>query len=174
MADMPETAEAQLSGRPAQKQFGSRRAADAPNFSRATFARVAKLLDPSSGKGKGQFMQLAQMAGVSRKAIRNWMLPESDPQHRAMPTTAKRTIAILAHLAMTGYLNEKRMNEIVALENAMAADQDVFQKVARRMSVALRKAEASKGKPRQAPGADVADTVPPTTPGGVNPAPAAE
>lgn len=111
--------------------------AETANFSKATLMRVGRLLNP--GEEKGHLAKLAEMSGATRKAIRNWTLPESDPQHRKMPATAKRSIALLAYLSMTGFLNQKRMAEILALESAMEADQEAFMKAARQVSRVLRK-----------------------------------
>lgn len=94
-----------------------------PNYTRQTLHRVGRLLSP---RGEGSHLQrLAEWGGFSRKSLRNWMLEEGDPQHRAMPPVAKRMVAMLAYFAMIGVLNEQRMRDIMALEAALERDEQI-------------------------------------------------
>jgi hypothetical protein len=67
-------------------------------------------------------MRLAECAGTTRKALRNWAADADDAQFRTMSGTAKRVIAVLAYFALTGQLTRERMEDIVALERAMEDD----------------------------------------------------
>jgi hypothetical protein len=116
-----------------------------PNYSRQTLFRIGRLLN---AKGDGAHLQrLAEWGGFSRKSLHNWTLDESDPQHRAMPPSAKRMVALLAYFGMTGMLNEQRMKDILALEALLERDEQVQALLPRvsRLLQSLRPAEEAEG-----------------------------
>lgn len=102
-----------------------------PNFSGSALLRIGRLLNP--GNASGHLTRLSECAGTTRKTIRNWSAEPNDPQFRAMSGTAKRLVAVLAYFALAGQLTAERMNDIIALENAMLDDTE-FEKIASKIS----------------------------------------
>ncbi len=86
-------------------------------------------------------MRLAECAGTTRKAIRNWSAAPDDPQYRAMSGTAKRVVAVLAYFALTGQLNRERMSAIISLETAMEGEEH-FERLADQMTALIANEES--------------------------------
>jgi len=101
-----------------------------PNYSKQTLARIGRLLNP--GKA-GHLKKLAEFGGLRRKAMYNWTVAATDPQYREMPDTAKRMVAMLAYFGAAGLLNERRLEEIKALEAALEQEHET-QALLRRMA----------------------------------------
>ena len=100
-----------------------------PNYSKQTLRRVGRLLNTDN---TGHLRKLAEFSGLRPKTMSNWTVEETDPQHRRMPPSAKRMIAMLAYFGAAGLINEERMKDIKALEAALEEEQDV-QKLLRRI-----------------------------------------
>jgi hypothetical protein len=86
------------------------------NYTKATLTRVGRLMSTGEANEPPALVKLAKSGAFGRKAIYNWSLPETDPQHRKMPRIAKRMIAMLAYFSAAGLLTDKRLEEIMALE----------------------------------------------------------
>lgn len=95
-----------------------------PNYSKVTLARIGRLMNSGEPTDPPPLAKLAKSGAFGRKAIYNWSLPETDPQHREMPPIAKRLIAMLAYFSAAGLLNDKRMEEIIALETTFENEKD--------------------------------------------------
>ena len=89
------------------------------NFSKPTMTRIGRMLNSGEATDPAPLLKLAQAGAFGRKAIYNWTLAETDPQHRRMPRLAKRMVATLAYFAAAGLLNDKRLEEIAALESVL-------------------------------------------------------
>ncbi len=92
------------------------------NFSKPTLTRIGRMLNSGDASDPAPLLKLAKAGAFGRKAIYNWTLAETDPQHRTMPRLAKRMVATLAYFAAAGLLNDKRLEEIAALEAALESE----------------------------------------------------
>jgi hypothetical protein len=108
------------------------------NLSRATLLRVGRLLNP--GQSGGHIARLAECAGTTTKAIRNWTVDPNDGQRREMSGTAKRVVALLAYFAMTGQLTRETMEDVISLEQAMEGE-DRFAHIATQVSEIIHQGE---------------------------------
>ncbi len=115
------------------------------NFSKPTMTRIGRMLNSGEAGEPAPLMKLAQAGAFGRKAIYNWTLAETDPQYRRMPRLAKRMVATLAYFAAAGLLNDKRLEEINALETALESE-TAANTALRRMKRALAPKGAAAGE----------------------------
>ena len=115
------------------------------NFSKAVLVRVGRMLNSGGAEDPAPLAKLAAAGAFGRKAVYNWTVAESDAQHRAMPPLAKRMVATLAYFSAVGLLNDKRLDEIAALEQALE-DEAAANAILRRMKRVL-----GTGKPPKTP-----------------------
>ena len=94
------------------------------NYTKATLSRVGKMMNAGEPTDPPALVKLAKSGAFGRKAIYNWTLPDSDPQHRRMPRIAKRMVAMLAYFSAAGLLNDKRLEDIMALETTFENEKE--------------------------------------------------
>ena len=130
-----------------------------PNYSKATLARIGRLMSAGEAGDPPALVALAKSGAFGRKAIYNWSLPETDPQHRKMPRIAKRMVAMLAYFSAAGLLNARRLEDIVALEALFEDEKDsaVILRRFKRVIAANTKPAAGKAAPQEAAAAEADD-----------------
>ncbi len=137
-----------------------------PNFSKATLLRIARQIQTEETADSPPLAKLATFGAFGRKAMYNWTLPETDPQHRAMPPIAKRMVAMLAYLSGAGLLNDKRMDEILALQQSFETGTEgaVALRRLNRRTARVKGVRRAGAKPAAAAAATAATEAEPTPP----------
>lgn len=134
------------------------------NYSKTTLLRIGRLMNSGESGDAPPLVKLAKFGGFGRKALYNWSLPETDPQHRRMPRVAKRMIAVLAYFSAAGLLTDERLDDIVALQNILENETETSallrglrRAIGKSGKAAARAAQPSDGPAEEEPDADDED-----------------